>query len=160
ILSMTADNASNNDTMTDHLAGLLPAFGGQFARTRCFLHILNLSAKSLIRPFDVKAVGDVEEAADEDVRELLAQVRELEEEERAQAENRESGEVRGNGDDELLADDDESWIDEVASLEGEELEDFEREVRPVKMVLTKVSTRCQREKPSGSHGLTDAQAGV
>lgn len=131
------DNASNNDTMTDHLAGLLKAFGGQFARTRCFLHILNLSATSLIRPFDVKAVSDVEEA-DDDVRELLTHVRELEAEERELAGELESGEVGGDGDDELLGEDEESWLDEVESLDGEDEKEFQQEVRPVKMVLTKV----------------------
>lgn len=143
ILSVTCDNASNNDTMTDHLAAKLKAFGGQFARTRCFLHILNLSATGLIRQFDVKAVGDMEEA-DDDVRELLRHVRELEAEEQELAGELESGEVGGEGDDELFGDDDESWVDEVEALEGEELQQFEREVRPVKMVLTKVSHRPEK----------------
>ncbi|KAH7903432.1 hypothetical protein BJ138DRAFT_979674, partial [Hygrophoropsis aurantiaca] len=52
ILSVTADNASSNDTMTDKLADLVPHFGGEVSRTRCFLHIVNLVAKSLIREFD------------------------------------------------------------------------------------------------------------
>lgn len=123
--------------MTDHLAELLKAFGGQFGRTRCFLHILNLSATSLIRPFDVKVVGDVEET-DKEVQELLTHVRLLEAEERELNGELENGEVGGDGDDELLGDDEESWLDEVESLEGEEEEEFQREVRPVKMVLTKV----------------------
>ncbi|KAI0363454.1 hypothetical protein BV20DRAFT_906120, partial [Pilatotrama ljubarskyi] len=52
ILGFTCDNASNNDTMTDELAELLTNFGGQYARTRCFLHITNLTAKSLLHKFD------------------------------------------------------------------------------------------------------------
>ncbi|EIW51900.1 uncharacterized protein TRAVEDRAFT_78597, partial [Trametes versicolor FP-101664 SS1] len=52
ILGVTCDNASNNDVMVDHLNVLLEAFGGSFARTRCFLHILNLTAKSLLKQFD------------------------------------------------------------------------------------------------------------
>ena len=38
----------------------------------------------------------------------------------------------------VVDDDDESWVDEVAELTLEEQEEFEREVRPVKMVLVKV----------------------
>ncbi|KAI0371190.1 hypothetical protein BV20DRAFT_906067, partial [Pilatotrama ljubarskyi] len=52
ILSVTCDNASNNDTMTEELAQLLTSFGGNYARTRCFLHITNLTAQSLLHEFD------------------------------------------------------------------------------------------------------------
>ncbi|KAI9056832.1 hypothetical protein FKP32DRAFT_1557130, partial [Trametes sanguinea] len=52
ILSVTCDNASSNDTMTEELADLLTAFDGDYSRTRCFLHILNLVAKSMLRQFD------------------------------------------------------------------------------------------------------------
>ncbi|KAI0349628.1 hypothetical protein OH77DRAFT_1368935, partial [Trametes cingulata] len=52
ILSVTCDNASSNDTMTEHLAELLEAFNGGYSRTRCFLHILNLTVMSLIQQFD------------------------------------------------------------------------------------------------------------
>ncbi|KAH7926228.1 hypothetical protein BV22DRAFT_990314, partial [Leucogyrophana mollusca] len=52
ILSVTADNASSNDTMTTELASLVPTFSGESTRTRCFLHIVNLVAKSIIREFD------------------------------------------------------------------------------------------------------------
>ncbi|TDL29000.1 hypothetical protein BD410DRAFT_702115, partial [Rickenella mellea] len=52
ILSITCDNASPNDTMTTELADLIDAFPGDANRTRCFAHILNLVAKSVIRQFD------------------------------------------------------------------------------------------------------------
>ncbi|RPD53315.1 hypothetical protein L226DRAFT_427875, partial [Lentinus tigrinus ALCF2SS1-7] len=52
IMNVTCDNASNNDTMIAHLAKLLPAFEGDFHRTRCFAHIVNLVARSLLRQFD------------------------------------------------------------------------------------------------------------
>ncbi|KAI1783385.1 hypothetical protein LXA43DRAFT_837949, partial [Ganoderma leucocontextum] len=53
-LAVTCDNATNNDTMIDAMATdpRLPEFDGKLARVRCFLHILNLVAKSLIRQFD------------------------------------------------------------------------------------------------------------
>ncbi|RDX45199.1 hypothetical protein OH76DRAFT_1302563, partial [Lentinus brumalis] len=53
-MNVTCDNAANNDTMVDHMGVLLPGFEGQFHRTRCFAHIVNLVAKSLLRQFDAK----------------------------------------------------------------------------------------------------------
>ncbi|KAF8867747.1 hypothetical protein BD779DRAFT_1416233, partial [Infundibulicybe gibba] len=52
ILSITCDNATPNDTMIDELAKLISAFPGAANRTRCFTHILNLTAKSVLRQFD------------------------------------------------------------------------------------------------------------
>ncbi|KAF8548495.1 hypothetical protein OG21DRAFT_1374013, partial [Imleria badia] len=52
ILSVTADNASNNDAMVHVLGELVPAFGGAPSQTRCFLHVVNLIAKSLIHQFN------------------------------------------------------------------------------------------------------------
>ncbi|KAG1871907.1 hypothetical protein C8R48DRAFT_556663, partial [Suillus tomentosus] len=52
ILSVTCDNASNNDTMVNELSDLLEDFPGETNRTQCFLHIVNLVAKTLIRQFD------------------------------------------------------------------------------------------------------------
>ncbi|KAG1738827.1 uncharacterized protein EDB91DRAFT_1036963, partial [Suillus paluster] len=52
ILSITADNASSNDTMITELADMVGHFGSKTARTRCFLHIVNLIAKSLLKQFD------------------------------------------------------------------------------------------------------------
>ena len=42
------DNASNNTAMLERLAIMLPDFGGTAAHTWCFLHTVNLVAKSLI----------------------------------------------------------------------------------------------------------------
>ncbi|KAG1843067.1 hypothetical protein C8R48DRAFT_557081, partial [Suillus tomentosus] len=52
ILSVTCDNASNNNVMVENLAAEVPAFGGAASHTRCFLHMVNLVAKSLIHEFD------------------------------------------------------------------------------------------------------------
>ena len=52
ILSVTCDNASNNDTIVEHLAMLVENFPGAANKTRCFNHILNLVAKSILRLFD------------------------------------------------------------------------------------------------------------
>ncbi|KAG1734376.1 uncharacterized protein EDB91DRAFT_1037205, partial [Suillus paluster] len=52
ILIVAADNASSNDTLVAELATILPKFGGETNWSRCFLHIVNLVAKSLLREFD------------------------------------------------------------------------------------------------------------
>ena len=43
LLSVASDNASNNGTLVDCLARLLPAWGGQRNRIRCLGHILSLA---------------------------------------------------------------------------------------------------------------------
>ena len=53
ILSVTADNASNNDMMINHLSMLLDNFPGTSNQTWCFLHILSITAKLIIKQFDV-----------------------------------------------------------------------------------------------------------
>ncbi|KAF8954084.1 hypothetical protein BDZ97DRAFT_1600447, partial [Flammula alnicola] len=52
ILSITADNASNNDTMVEHLGDILDEFPGAANQTRCFAHTLGISAKSVLKQFD------------------------------------------------------------------------------------------------------------
>ncbi|RDX54668.1 hypothetical protein OH76DRAFT_1315606, partial [Lentinus brumalis] len=52
VMCVTCDNASNNDTMIEEIARLLPFFEGQYHRVRCFSHIVNLVAKSMLRQFD------------------------------------------------------------------------------------------------------------
>lgn len=123
--------------MVKHMADLLTNFQGDWARTRCFLHITNLTAQSLLHEFDVKAVQDVEEV-DDDVRELLTLANEYEEQ--LKEAKLEAGDEEDDDDDGSDDDDDESWVDEVQSLTGAERERFENEVRPVKMVLVKVSS--------------------
>ncbi|KAG2356605.1 hypothetical protein BDR07DRAFT_1221827, partial [Suillus spraguei] len=52
ILSITCDNASNNDAMICELSGKVLEFGGAAMHTRCFLHTVNLVVKLLIQEFD------------------------------------------------------------------------------------------------------------
>jgi hypothetical protein len=53
ILSVIADNAANNNTMTAELADKVAHFGGKTARTQCFLYIVNLVVKSVLKQFDI-----------------------------------------------------------------------------------------------------------
>ncbi|EPS96717.1 hypothetical protein FOMPIDRAFT_1102388, partial [Fomitopsis schrenkii] len=54
MLGVTADNTTANDTMIDELQKLVKSFPGQKMRSRCFLHIVNLVAKALLRQFEPK----------------------------------------------------------------------------------------------------------
>lgn len=114
ILSITCDNASNNDTMTVRLARLLPRFRGDKSRVRCFLHIVNLVAKVIIRQFDgSKRAGDAEDA-----------LAELENDLESEDEGEES-------------DDDIPELDEM-----DEDIDVAESIQPVQSVLNKVRCPC------------------
>ncbi|KAK2460515.1 hypothetical protein APHAL10511_007468, partial [Amanita phalloides] len=52
ILSVTCDNASNNDAMIKELGISLPDYLA-VNHTCCFLHIINLVAKSIVKQFDL-----------------------------------------------------------------------------------------------------------
>jgi hypothetical protein len=52
VLSITCDNVSCNNIMIAELAEILPNFY-DIAHTQCFLHVVNLVAKSVIKQFDI-----------------------------------------------------------------------------------------------------------
>jgi hypothetical protein len=134
---VTCDNASNNEKMAEKLEDLLPAFASS-NRARCFTHVLNLIAKSLLKQFDVAKKSESDDELNEEEAELLNLAMDLETEELTMAQE-------SDGDDgEIQKDDDsEGWVDEVAALSPEEREMLEDDVRPVKMMLVKVSQRKQ-----------------
>ncbi len=133
-MNVTCDNASNNDTMVDHLSVLVPAFQGGFHRTRCFAHVINLVAKSFLRQFDARKGSEAELEADEDVRALLEMADSLAEEDAATLQER-----REEEGEEAPFEDDEDWVDEVETLLPEERAEFEQNVVPLKLLLAKVS---------------------
>ncbi|QRW00786.1 hAT family dimerization protein [Ceratobasidium sp. AG-Ba] len=51
VLSICLDNASNNDTLVESLARLIPSFRGPRNRVRCLAHIINLMAKAFLSLF-------------------------------------------------------------------------------------------------------------
>ncbi|KAF7371898.1 Zinc finger BED domain-containing protein 4 [Mycena venus] len=69
ILSIVGDNASNNDTMIDELADLIPTFPGKTTRVHCFAHILNLVVKAILSQFSYTkkaATTDADPVAEDD----------------------------------------------------------------------------------------------
>jgi hypothetical protein len=110
--------------MIDELADLLASFPRKANQTRCFLHILSLVAKSIIRQFDV-AKGKADEALDEAEQELRALAEGIDLEDLATQRERD--------------DDVDGWVDERNALSVADHEALDASVRPVKLVLVKVS---------------------
>jgi hypothetical protein len=129
ILAVTCDNASNNDVMIKELAEFVPGFEGEVGHTRCFLHVVNLVAKSLIHQFDVHSsqmeVDEQPEVTDE-----------------ADTEGTPSDDAAEDDESEedTTADDNDGFVDEVEKLGESEKELHIHTIRPVKAVLVKVST--------------------
>jgi hypothetical protein len=157
ILCVTCDNASNNEKMTRHLESLLPDYSST-NRARCFTHILNLVAKSLLKQFDVCKTSKADEELNEEEAELLNLAGDLDAEDLTttqesdgdqgiEGENlaedltttQESDGDQGIEGENLAEDDLEDWVDEVAALTPGERETLEEDIRPVKMALVKVS---------------------
>jgi hypothetical protein len=128
ILSVTCDNASNNDTMLENLDDLLSEYSS-LNRTRCFAHILNLVAKALLKQFDMKT-EDKNDLNDDEKSLLDIETEELTEEltEAQDVDITEIDDDDGGG----------GWVDGADTLTPEERENLEESIRPVKRTLVKV----------------------
>lgn len=127
MLALTADNATSNDTLTKMLAVLENAFHGESHRGRCFLHITNLIANSLLRQFDANASSsDASMDPDDDLRKLAKGL-----------ETEEMETIIRQGEDEV--DNIEGWRDELEELDAFNRDEHHRKIYPVKKVLAKVS---------------------
>ncbi len=138
ILSITCDNASPNDVMIDTLAELVVAFPGAANRTRCFTHILNLVVKVMLRQFDVPK-AKASEALDVASQALADLAGDIEMEEAAM----DLGE-----DDEDTDDREEGWLDPLDGMSQEEREELDVSVRPMRLMLVKVSSNSDRIQPA------------
>ena len=132
-MGITADNASPNDVMIDKLVDLLPNFSGQANHCRCFLHIVNLIAKTLLKQFDVPK-KDAESALDDAERELLELAAGIDMEEMVTVAEEGAGDKDNEENDDV-----EGWVDEMALLSEEERVALRENVGPVRLVLVKVS---------------------
>ena len=129
VLSITCDNASPNDTMIDELALILDDFPGAANRTRCFTHILNLVAKSVMKQFDLPKAkaGEALTAAAQALSTLAGDI----ETEEALMEVGMAQDGNDNDD-----------VDGLANVRDgmsvEELEELDKTLQPVRLVLVKV----------------------
>ena len=144
ILSVTCDNASNNDTMVEHLSTLVENFPGAANQTRCFNHILNLVAKSILRQFEVKKkAGNLNadsEDLDEATRALAVLTQELELD-NGPIELPELADDKDEGkeDDEVTEDDKDGLHHERDNMSDDEVAELEECLVPIRLTLSKVS---------------------
>jgi hypothetical protein len=134
ILSFNADNATSNDTQTTKLDQLDNAFE-EANRVRCFNHTLQLSAKSLLKPFNAAiSSSTTDDAAAQDVDDDdQAAYADDEEDERGEEEEEEE-DVEGVVEDDVEDDN----IDELQELSEEERERVLEETAVVRETVSKV----------------------
>ena len=122
--------------MIEHLAILIDSFPSAANQTRCFTHILNLVAKSILCQFEApKAKGG--KVLDDAARELAAVFDELDK--GSNGGHEESGEGNDDEDDNTIDDDEDGLPEERDGMSEEELVSLEESVKPIQLVLTKVS---------------------
>jgi hypothetical protein len=124
--------------MIEHLAALIESFPGAANQTRCFAHILNLVAKSILRQFEGPKKGKV---ADDAARELAAVVDEMDvdNDEASDSGSNECGNECDDGEDDDEDDDEDGLPEELDELSVEEMSSLKESVKPIRLVLTKVS---------------------
>jgi hypothetical protein len=126
--------------MIAELAKLLPKFS-EVNHTQCFLHIVNLVAKLIIKQFDVPQKREDEhlDAAEQDLHNLAGDIG-LEEQE--SVEEMTQYQIAVNIDSETKNDEEEDnidgWVDKMTLLSCAEHEQVQEDIRPVKLVLIKV----------------------
>jgi hypothetical protein len=134
ILSITCNNASNNDMMVEEMELHIAAFS-RVNQTRCFLHILNLIAKSLLNRFELPDAKG--EDLSEENNNAFGTVLEL-----ADGIDTEEDDTQREGQhdldsDEVEDDDLSDWVD-GARLTCAEERDLKKKVIPITQVLIKV----------------------
>jgi len=125
--------------MVESLADRLDNFPGAASQTRCFLHILNLTAKSVIRQFEVpkkkKSKEDGQDNDDDNFTEAMEALQALS----VEIEDDEpSDDVASDKDGE--EDNNEGLEDERQGMTEEEIDELEAELLPARRMLTKVPT--------------------
>ena len=124
--------------MVEHLSTLIENFPGEANRTRCFAHILNLVAKSILRSFDAKKkVAEWGDAEGDANNVLAALARELELED--DVVDTGDGADDDNEDEEREDDDEDGLGDGRDGMSEEEVDELDDTLVPVRLMLTKVS---------------------
>ena len=123
--------------MIEEMANLLENFPGAANQTRCFLHILNLTAKSILRQFEPpqkKSHG--EETISKAVSELAALSIEIES---ASDQDSPASDLADSDDEGAdCSDNEEGLEDECQDLSDEQITELEAYLIPVRLMLTKV----------------------
>lgn len=131
VLSVTADNASNNNTMIEHLSEILDGFPGAANQTRCFAHTLSISAKAILKQFDIPK-GKDDEVLDVAAQAFAELAEELDIEEQSTLDEQE---MEDEEEDDRPLD---AWIDFREELTREERMVLDASIQPVRSTLIKV----------------------
>jgi hypothetical protein len=121
--------------MIEHLATLIEGFPGTANQTQCFMHILNLIAKSVLCQFEApKSKGG--KALDDAARELATIFDDLEDDDvdldgAGNGGNEDGSEGSDDVDDDVVDDDEDGLPDERDGISEEELVKLEESAKPV-----------------------------
>jgi hypothetical protein len=127
--------------MVVELAKLIDCFPGAANLTRCFLHIVNLVAKSTLHVFDPpknKADDSSLDAAAKELNKLAANLEQEEAEAQMNLAARDSDDMTDNTIQEDIESSVEGWVDEVAALSENDRKELEASVIPVQTAILKV----------------------
>ena len=114
--------------MAEKLPRFIPAFAGDTRLIRCFLHVLNLVVKSILKRFESSGPS-----TDSDLADLLQDIDSAEE----SAEDVEDD----DDDNDIVADRlSDEWADVVDEMSFDEQEELEEQVKPARRVILKVCT--------------------
>jgi hypothetical protein len=138
-LSITADNASSNNTMIEELAELIDNFPGEKNCVHCFNHIINLVAKSLLKLFDVPK-GKQSSSGDTTIDLVEAAFQELAKDLKLEDVMTQLKSFLAKGDD--GCDDNDNTVDEIREMTDAEEKAFRKSVLPVHQALVKVCVSC------------------
>jgi len=130
ILAINADNATSNDTQTTKLYELDNSFDEE-NRVRCFNHTLQLSAKSLLKPFNTALSG---KSTDEDD-DMTSQDHDDDQVILGADEEEDGGDEEEIGIEDDIDDDD---IDELQALSEDQQKQVLEETAVVRETVTKV----------------------
>lgn len=150
---MTGDNATSNDTQTTSMSELDTNTFKEENRVRCFTHTLNLSCKSILKPFstpekkkkdtdadqgnaegDTDSIPDLESDAGS-FDSAFTDGKDEDEDEEAEDVDGDEGTLDEDEDEDLV-------LDERGELDAEERETFDEETKEVKKSLDKVCATC------------------
>jgi len=124
--------------MITELAKILPKFS-EASHIRCFLHIINLVAKLILKQFDVPKKREDEDLddAEQELRDLAGDL-ELKEWQTAEAMDKQQIN-RDTGLGAEMDNDIDGWVDKMLLLSPAEQARVKEDIRPVKLVLVKVN---------------------
>ena len=127
--------------MVETLEVLIDDFPGAANQTCCFLHILNLVVKSILKQFDLLQSKEKKESGDNSENKESNKTMDWAAEELLKL----AGNVDIEGDlmlnDEEDDDSNEGWIDKCGEMTEDELRELSASIAPVRLLLTKVRLR-------------------